>query len=369
MPGQGGIRFMGKKLAVLLLTLTALVGISGGYVAGGLQAYSRYQQGVSQERCGGQRPAHICVQAPAAVFSAYYPFYLSTHMPLFTVTYSSSGGPLTLIISVRVVGFTQTETHTVTATNNAQSTSFTPALLNQVVRNLTGDVNTSLKVSVTDTRNNLYYLNDSSLLLHARYLMQWVAANRLKIAAWVTPDDPTVITLVAKAASHLAAEPAPAPVAMIGYANHATLLAVRDQVDAIFDALRLDYQMRYSIENVPYNGPGDTSVGLENIKLPSEVLQQRSGMCIELTVLLASAVEKIGLHSEIVIIPGHAFLGVAVTPDDKQFEYWDGVQVNNGVAGASANIFADQEYNSNARQIVDTILTSVARQQGVGPMV
>jgi hypothetical protein len=92
-------------------------------------------------------------------------------------------------------------------------------------------------------------------------------------------------------------------------------------------------------------------------------------MCIELTALLASAVEKIGLHAEIVIIPGHAFLGVATTPDQKQFEYWDGVQVNNGVAGASANIYADQEYSAHVKQIVDTILISAARQQGVGPMV
>jgi Transglutaminase-like superfamily len=237
------------------------------------------------------------------------------------------------------------------------------------VRKLTSDVTTSLSVRVTDTHSNLYYLNDSPLLLHAHQLMQWVAANRLKIAAWVTPDDPAVMALVAKAASHLPVEPAPAPVAMIGYANHATPQAVRDQVDAIFDALRLDYHMRYGIENVPYNGPGDTSVALENIKLPAEVLQQHSGMCIELTLLLASAVEKIGLHTEIVIIPGHAFLGVAVTPDDKQFQYWDGVQVNNQVAGDSANISTDQEYNANAGQIVDTILVSIARHQGVDPMV
>ena len=362
------MRNMGKKLAILLLTLTGLAGISGGYVVGGLQAYSRYQQAMGQQRCGGQKPVHVCVQAPAELFSAYYPFDLSTRTSLFSVTYSSSS-PLTLLISVGIAGFTQVETQTVTATGAAQSTGFTPVPLNQAVRRQTGDLTTSLSVKVTDTHNNLYYLNDSPLLLHAHQVMQWVAANRLKIAAWVTPDDPSVIALVSKAAGRLSAQPAPAPTAMIGYFNHATPQAVRDQVDALFDALRMDYHMHYAVENVPYSGPGDTSVALENIKLPSEVLQQHSGMCIELTALLASAVEKIGLHTEIVIIPGHAFLGVATTPDQKQFQYWDGVQVNNGVAGASANIYADQEYSANVKQIVDTILISTARQQGVGPMV
>ena len=358
---------MGKKLAILLVTVTALVGISGFYVAGGLQAYSRYQQGIAQEHCGGQSPVHICVQAPSEIFSAYYPFYLETHTTQFTITYTSSS-PITLIISVQVVGFTQVETHTVTATSSLQASSFIPPLVDKALRNLTADVTRSLSVRVTDIRGNPYYVNDSPLLLHSRELMQWVAANRLKIAAWVTPDDPMVKGLVAKAASRLAQEPPPVPNAMIGYANHASSRAVRDQVDAIFDVLRLDYHMTYTQEAVPYAGPGDQNASLEYIKLPADVLQERSGMCIELTALLASAVEQIGLHAEIVIIPGHAFLGVAMAPDNTQFQYWDAVQVNENVAGDSANIAANQEYAQNAHQIVDTIVISDARQAGVDPM-
>lgn len=360
---------MGKKLAILLTTLTALVGVSGGYVIGGLQAYSRYEQSslASQQHCGGQSPVHICVQAPTAIFSAFYPSYVASRTGLFTVSYSSNS-PLALIVSVNVVGFTQTETHTVNATASVQSLNLAPMVNGQALHTLTADENTSLHVRVSDTRGNLYYLNDSPLLLHSRWLMQWVAANRLRIAAWVTPDDPAVAGLVTRAANRLQAEQPPAPGAMIGYADRASPGAVRDQVDAIFDAMRLDYSMRYIQATVPYGGPGATNAGLQEIKLPAEVLQQHSGMCIELTLLLASAVERIGLHAEIVIIPGHAFLGVAVTPDDKHFEYWDAVQVNYKVAGESANISTDNEYAQNAKQIVDTILISDARQQGIGPM-
>jgi len=93
-------------------------------------------------------------------------------------------------------------------------------------------------------------------------------------------------------------------------------------------------------------------------------------MCIELTLLLASAVEHIGLHAEIVIIPGHAFLGVSVTPDDKHFEYWDAVQVNNNVAGDSANVATDDVYALNVQQhtIVDTIVISDARNAYIDAM-
>ena len=68
------------------------------------------------------------------------------------------------------------------------------------------------------------------------------------------------------------------------------------------------------------------------------------------------------------IILGHAFLGVAVTPNNSQFEYWDPVWVNANVAGDSANLWTDHEYLQNEKQIVDTIVISDARHQGVGPM-
>jgi hypothetical protein len=360
---------MGKKAAILLLAMMVLMGLSGWYIVGGIQAYSRYQQSsiASQEHCGGQSPVHICVQSPLEIFSAYYPYYVATQSNVFIIRYSSST-PMTLLMSVSIEGFSQVETHTVNVTPNVQSISFRPLAMTQSLRQLTVDTNTWLQVSITNAENHVYYANDIQLLLRSRWLMQWIAANRLKIAAWVTPDDPTVIALDKKAEARLQSQQSPIPPAMIGYANGASERAVRDQVDAIFDAMRLDYHIQYSQESVPYKGSWDTGVALQKIKLPAEVLQQRNGMCIELTALLASAVERIGLHAEIVIIPGHAFLGVAVTPDNTRFEYWDAVQVNANVAGDSANLWTDKEYMQNAKQIVDTIVISDARHQGVGPM-
>jgi hypothetical protein len=360
---------MGKKAAILLLTMMVLMGLSGWYVVGGIQAYSRYPQSniASQEHCGGQSPVHICVQSPLEIFSAYYPYYVATQSNLFIIRYSSSS-PITLLMSVSIEGFSQAETHTVNATSNVQSISFRPLAMSQALRQLTVDTNTWLKVHITDAAGHMYYTDDSPLLLHSRWLMQWIAANRLKIAAWVTPDDPAVIALDRTAEARLQLQQQPIPSAMIGYTNRASIKAVKDQVDAIYDAMRLDYHIQYSQESVPYNGPGDNNVALQKIKLPAEVLQQHSGMCIELTTLLASAVERIGLHSEIVIIQGHAFLGVAVTQDNTQFDYWDAVQVNDNIAGDSANLWTHNEYIQNAKQIVDTIVISDARHQGVGPM-
>src|SRR5260370_188872 len=123
---------MGKKVAILLLTMMVLTGLSGWYIVGGIQAYSRYQQSsiANQEHCGGQSPVHICVQSPSEIFSSYYPYYVATQSNLFIIHYSSSS-PITLVMSVTIVGFSQAEIHTITPTPNIQPISFIPLPLNQ----------------------------------------------------------------------------------------------------------------------------------------------------------------------------------------------------------------------------------------------
>jgi hypothetical protein len=361
---------MRKKYILLLLILITLTLLSGVYVVGGTQAYSRYQQNslANQEYCGGQAPVHICVRTPSTIFSAFYPSYLASQYPFFTIDYSSSS-PLTLLISVTITRFSQTQTQTVNAIDISQFSNFIPPLLDEVLQKLTTDETTSLHVEITDTRQHLYYVNDMPLILHSRWLMQWIAANRLKIAAWVTPNDPKIAELLIRAETHLPNQQTPVPQGMVGYKT-ATPQQVIDQVDAIYEALRLDYHIHYVQASIPYSSAEADNVSTQVIKLPAEVLQQRSGMCVELTTLMASAVERIGLHSRIIIIPGHAFLGISVTEDDKHIEYWDGVDVNNNVAADSANVQADNVYKQNVQQntIVDTILLSEARQAHVGPM-
>src|SRR5690348_529409 len=99
---------MGKKLIVLFLTLVVFVGISGGYVVVGLQAYSRYQHTIS---CGGLSPVHICLPqlSQAPILSAFYQTYVANHVPLFNVKYSSDS-PKTLLINTSITGFSKQQT-------------------------------------------------------------------------------------------------------------------------------------------------------------------------------------------------------------------------------------------------------------------
>jgi hypothetical protein len=279
-----------------------------------------------------------------------------------------------LIISVVINRFSASYPKNVQAIAQIRRMGFIPPMLPHALDNLTAEEHTSVHVTVSDLNaREYYYVNDIALTLHSRWVMQWTKENLPQIAAWVTPDDKAVAGLLENAFPSLKAQRA-APQGLIGY-QHATPQQVIAQVDAIYDAL-LHYSIRYIQETVPYDGTDLSAGATEKILLPAEVLKQHSGMCIELTTLLASAVERIGLEAEIVLIPGHAFLGVAVTPPDPQsgaaqFEYWDPAQVNNKVAADSANVAADRLYKQNAEQqtIVATIIINNAWKTGVDPMI
>ncbi|GER85103.1 MAG: hypothetical protein IMW90_06235 [Thermogemmatispora sp.] len=362
---------MARKIIVLLLAVSGLVGLGLGYVWGGLQSYAHYQQAslADRQHCGGQLPVRVCVNAPQEVFSAFYPSYLHTGSPVVEVFFSSLAGPQPLRISVAIAGFSQMETRTVSAVERMQSAGFVPPLLNGVLQRLTSDRQTQLQVTVTDVRGTRYYSNAIPLQLHSRRLMAWSAANRLRIAAWITPTASAVEELVTRATAYLPQQPPPAPLAMTGYSG-TILRQVLDQVDAIFDALRLDYGLRCQRQGVPYAGPESTASATQAIRLPSEVLQQGSGSDVEVTLLLASAVESIGLHAVIVVLPDRTLLGVALSPDEQGFGYWDASQLSAAMTGDAVNIASDALYAKEEKQgaVIDRILVSEARHAGVEPM-
>ena len=355
---------MRKKLVGLILVVGFLACLAGGYVVGGLWAFAHYQYSRGLDHCGGLPPVHICIASPAALFTAFYPAAVAAHTPLFSITYRSEGLQ-TLVIAVNIAGFTQVEQKSVQATSNVQLVGFSPSLLStQVLRRLDHEQVSHLHVVVTDAHGNTYFTTDLPLLLHAHNRAQWQrSSQRLQIAAWVTPQDPVVVALVKKAGRHLVQQPPPVPRGLIGY-NKASPHDVRDQVDALFDGLRLETNL--TCESAQES---DAVFPLtQQIKLPEETLRDQRGTNLEVTLLLASAVENLGLHTEIVLLSGHVFLGVATSAQGKENEYWDGATLQNGVAGDFANISADAQYRKNKGKLVDTLVISVARQQGIGPM-
>ncbi len=112
------------------------------------------------------------------------------------------------------------------------------------------------------------------------------------IAVFVTPNSKCIEDLLAKARM---------------YAPHHYLPGAignsLPQVEAIFNALRFDYNLSY------VNSPFLYGVGyVQVVRTPSEALKLRSVNCLDCSILFASALEALGFRTYIVLLPKHALV-------------------------------------------------------------
>ena len=68
-----------------------------------------------------------------------------------------------------------------------------------------------------------------------------------------------------------------------------------------------NYNLEYVVDSYWF---GTNDYKKQNIKLPKEVIASKCGNCIEFSLLLASCYEMLNLDVYIILVPGHAFLGI-----------------------------------------------------------
>lgn len=117
------------------------------------------------------------------------------------------------------------------------------------------------------------------------------------LAAFVTPNTPTIMTFLRRVAEHHADN------RLIGYQGSRD--GVTSQVKAIFAALKAT-GMTYVNSVIAFSPEEGTAT--QRIRLPRESLADQEANCIDGTVLVASLLEAISMNPAIVIVPGHAFV-------------------------------------------------------------
>ncbi len=132
------------------------------------------------------------------------------------------------------------------------------------------------------------------------------------LASMVTPNDPAVEGLIRAAADYTSSG-----IMTDGYGGAVDDEdgSVWDRLEAIWEAEDQDYDLTYISTLITY-APGD----VQRIRLPAEVLDQKSGNCVELAILYASAAEALNLETALIRIPGHAYM--AVRTDDVNANYY-----------------------------------------------
>lgn len=115
------------------------------------------------------------------------------------------------------------------------------------------------------------------------------------------------------------------------------------QAGAIMNALS-EWPVRYVNDSyTPENG--------QHILLPSEVLEQKAGLCIETSLVVASALQSAGFHTYIVMPTGHAQVAVELWEDTGEYFLIETTDLPNSLSDIAAYgnyQFFDGEYDENA---------------------
>lgn len=195
---------------------------------------------------------------------------------------------------------------------------FAPTFLPRFFQNNEIAAATAL-VTASDMVGRQIFTGTAPVRLRAVGDMYWGTDFRFApfIASWVTPHDPYVEQILAEAKGYMPGHRLP------GYElskstpqqEQSTLL----QAHAIYDALQRS-GLSYVKSSMTFGGNEGWS---ERVRTPRESLRQHSANCIDAAVMYASLFENLDMQPVVVLVPGHAYVGVRLTPTASRYLYFE----------------------------------------------
>ncbi len=215
-----------------------------------------------------------------------------------------------LRVEMEVPGVINKYSETINIRPESKIYNLAPDISEEGYKNLSDSkkTNLSLKVfSVGDDNQEKKILEErKEIFFYSRNDIVWQdengANNADYIVRLVNKDREEIKELVRKAADHMK-ELGGSNNAMVGMQGNEA--EIKRQMEAIFMAMAEDYKIRYVMAPFSYD-----SNSAQKIKSPEEVIQTKSGLCIELSLLMAAALENIGLNPVLVLTNDHAWAGV-----------------------------------------------------------
>jgi hypothetical protein len=252
-----------------------------------------------------------------------YPLYGSILDDFSVVTLTNSmSTPTKVVVASEVSGYTDQAIDTIILESGEtlevrQNPRLIPGVIDQL--NVEKPAQFHLRISRLEQGEEKLLLDDTGdTLVYARRDFPWSIPGFSDqevyelLAAMVTPNDPSVEELLRSAADYT-----DSGIIWGGYGDHLDDDdgGVWDRLQAIWRAEDEVYDLTYVNTDISF-APGT----VQRIRLPGEVLEQRSGNCIETSLLYASAAEALDLEAAIILIPGHAYVGVRT--DDQNANYY-----------------------------------------------
>jgi len=268
-------------------------------------------------------------------------------------------------IAVNVEGWSDREIQVIEiGAGQVRTVQFAPTFLPRFYRNREITAATA-KVDVSDLGGHPVFSTTIPVRLRSADDIYWGSKFEYApfIASWVTPHDPRVEGVLSLAKEFMPGRRLP------GYetwrAPGAEEKTTFEEVRAIYNALK-----RKGVSYVKSSGTLGARANAdltERVRMPFESVGQVSANCIDGAVLYAALFENLGMDPVIVLVPGHAYVGVRLAPDSKQFLY-----IETALTGRAPFETAVRSANAGLARYTESQVIRIpiedARDQGIYPM-
>ena len=225
-------------------------------------------------------------------------------------------GTLDVLIEVEVPGFTQSYKQKITLGRQVTKLRILPPLVTGNI-GLNSEKMAQLVYSVTDTESGKLLVQESKTIkLYSRYDIVWgdetnIDAYTDNILAWMTIDVPEIVELKRDAIEYLSDITGGRLEMLVGYQD----LGIFDNIYVNTWVQAVAIQGAISdIAKVRYNNSLFSMDAQQRVLLPADVLRTRSGICVETSLLMAAALQSMGMHCMLLFPPGHAQVALEAWP-------------------------------------------------------
>ncbi len=281
-----------------------------------------------------------------------------------TVTISNhTDAPLRQRVAVQVPGWSDQEIQVAELkAGETRALLFAPTFLPRFYANHEIAAATAF-VRLTDTLGRSVHATTIPVRLRAAQDIYWGENFEYAqfIASWVTPHDARVQRLLARAKEFAPGRRLP------GYEEWKNAdqqaLSTYAQAKAIYRALQV-MGLSYVKSSATFGQHQEVS---ERVRLPRETLRDVSANCIDGAVMWASLFENLGMEPEVVLVPGHAYVGVRLAANSNRYLYLDTALTARASFAAAAKA-AERGLARYRPDEITRIPIAQARRAGIYPM-
>jgi transglutaminase-like putative cysteine protease len=276
---------------------------------------------------------------------------------------NSSSVPLRNRITVEVPGWSDQEIQVAEMrAGEVRTYLFAPTFLPRLYRNREIAAATAV-VNVTGMGGQELFHATVPVRLRSVEDMYWGVNFKYApfIASWITPHDPRVEQILSQAKEFAPRRRLP------GYETGKSKALVEQstvaQAKAIYRALQ-QQGVSYVNSSLTFGGNKTWS---ERVRPPRESLRIKAANCIDGALLYAALFENLGMDALVLLVPGHAYVGVRLAPSSDRYLYIE-TSYTGRAPFEDATRAAERSLAKYSQSQMTLVRIAEARRAGIYPM-